>query len=370
MPGGRLFVKTGEKEVMTVSLGIIEGFYGPLWSWEERQQLVKTLAPHGYAFYLYAPKADAWLRRRWQEPFPEEQGRAMADFSRFCRRQGVSFGVGLSPYEIFNNFDQAAQDQLARKLKALEKLGLDELAILFDDMRSDIPNLAQVQADIMHWVRDHTDIPRLSVCPSYYSDDPVLDRVFGERPADYLATLGQTLDPSIHVFWTGEEVCSREISPGHLKRVGKLLGRKPILWDNYPVNDGDRMSGHLHLRGFTGRPAGNAAWLAGHAINPALQPTLTTLPALTLAESYRLGPDYQYGQAFLHAAREVLGSELANQLRRDLLVLQDAGLGRLSEERKQALLHTYDAFDHPAASEIMRWLAGDYQVTDEMVQTQ
>ena len=97
---------------------------------------------------------------------------------------------------------------------------------------------------------------------------------------------------------------------------------------------------------------------------------MTTLPALTLAESYRLGPDYQYGQAFLHAAREVLGSELANQLRRDLLVLQDAGLGRLSKERKQALLHTYDAFDHPAASEIMRWLAGDYQVTDEMVQTQ
>ncbi|GHD43187.1 beta-N-acetylglucosaminidase [Marinobacter persicus] len=359
-----------ESIAMTVSLGIIEGFYGPLWSWPERRRLLETLAPHGYGFYLYAPKADAFLRRRWQDPHPEEQARELADFARFCRKQGVRFGVGLSPYEIFNDFDQTAQSHLAAKLRALEKLGLDELAILFDDMRSDHPDLARQQADIMHWVRDHTAIQRLSVCPSYYSDDPVLDRVFGERPAGYLETLGQELDPAIQVFWTGEEVCSREISPGHLKRVGKLLGRKPLLWDNYPVNDGDRMSQHLHLRAFTGRAAANAAWLAGHAINPALQPTLTAIPALTLAESYRLGPDYQYGQAFVHAAREVLGKELGSQVRNDLLVLQDAGLGRLSDERRQALIHTYDAFDHPAASEIMRWLSGEYQVTDEMVETQ
>jgi hypothetical protein len=130
------------------------------------------------------------------------------------------------------------------------------------------------------------------------------------------------------------------------------------------------MSRHLHLRAFTGRPAANAAHLAGHAINPALQPTLTAIPALTLAESYRLGPDYQYGQAFQHAARAVLGGALADQVQRDLLVLQDAGLGRISDEKKQDLMHTYDGFDHPAAQEILRWLSGDYQVTDEMVATQ
>ncbi len=222
----------------------------------------------------------------------------------------------------------------------------------------------------MDWVKANTSAGKLSVCPTYYSDDPVLDRVFGQRPADYLETLGAELDREVRVFWTGEEVCSREVSPGHLKRVSKLLGRKPLLWDNYPVNDGDRMSRHLHLRGFTGRPAGNAAYLAGHAINPALQPVLTTIPAITLAECYRQGPDYQYGQAFLHAAREVLGLELAGQLHKDLLTLQDTGLARISDEKKQALIHTYDAFDHPAAHEILRWLAGDYQVTDEMVATQ
>ncbi|PCM43055.1 beta-N-acetylglucosaminidase domain-containing protein [Marinobacter sp. ANT_B65] len=355
---------------MSTTLGIIEGFYGPVWSWQERKQLVRTLAPHGYGFYLYAPKADAFLRRRWQEPHPQEMAAELSEFGRFCRAQGVRFGVGLSPYEIFNCFDDTARAALAAKLEMLDRTGIDELAILFDDMHADTPDLAETQVDIMHWVRERTQARHLSVCPSYYSDDPVLDRVFGERPTAYLETLGRLLNREIHVFWTGEEVCSREISPGHLKRVSERLGRKPVLWDNYPVNDGDRMSRHLHLRAFTGRSAANGAYLAGHGVNPALQSVLTTIPAITLAESYRQGTEYQYGQAFGHAAKEVLGRELADQLHADLLVLQDAGLERISEEKRQSLIHTYGAYDHPAASEIIRWLRGEYQVTDEMVQTQ
>ncbi|HLV76470.1 MAG TPA: beta-N-acetylglucosaminidase domain-containing protein [Marinobacter sp.] len=355
---------------MTVELGIVEGFYGPLWSWSERRQLVSTLTPHGYSFYLYAPKADPYLRRRWHEPHPHDQTEALAEFARFCQREGVRFGVGLSPFEIFNDFNEDARNALAAKLKMLDRLGIQELAILFDDMRPSTSDLARTQVDIIRWVQQTSGAGIISVCPTYYSDDPVLDRVFGQRPADYLAALGAGLEREVRVFWTGEEVCSREISPGHLKRISTLLGRKPLLWDNYPVNDGDRMSRHLHLRGVTGRPAANAAYLAGHAINPALQPTLTAIPAITLAEAYRLGPDYQYGQAFLHAAREVVGLEFAEQLQTDLLTLQDAGLGRISNEKMRALVHTYDAFDHPAATEILRWLAGEYQVTDEMVQTQ
>ncbi len=351
-------------------LGIIEGFYGPLWSWQERRQVVTALAPHGYRNYWYAPKADAFLRRRWSEPHPDPVASELADFAGFCRVQNVRFGVGLSPFEVYNNCDQPATAALADKLAAFEQLGVTNLAILFDDMKGDTPDLAARQADIIHWVAERSGAEQLTVCPSYYSDDPVLDRVFGQRPEHYLEHLGRALDPSVQVFWTGEEVCSREISPGHLQRVSEALGRKPVLWDNYPVNDGDRMSRHLHLRGFTGRPAANRAYIAGHAINPALQPTLTTIPAITLARSYRQGPGYQYGQAFQRAAEEVLGKDLAQQVSADLLILQDAGLERISSERRRALTECYRRFDHPAAAEILKWLAGDYQVTDEMVQTQ
>ncbi len=355
---------------MTIDLGIIEGFYGPLWCWQERRDLVAALAPHGYRFYLYAPKADAFLRRRWDEPYPPDQAAELAAFAGFCANQQVRFGVGLSPFEVFNRFDDGAKAALAAKLEFLDGLGITDLAILFDDMRSDTPDLARCQAEIVHWVRERTAASRLIMCPSYYSDDPVLDRVFGPRPERYLEDLGESLAAEVEVFWTGEEVCSREVSPGHLARITRALGRKPLLWDNYPVNDGDRMSRHLHLRGFTGRPAANAAHLAGHAINPALQPTLTRIPAITLAASYRQGENYEYGRAFFAAACEVLGDDLAGQLQADLLSLQDAGLGRLGDERRQALRQCYGRVDHPAAGEILRWLDGGYQVTDEMVQTQ
>lgn len=41
---------------MTAQLGIIEGYYGKPWSWQARAETVTFLKPHGYAFYLYAPK--------------------------------------------------------------------------------------------------------------------------------------------------------------------------------------------------------------------------------------------------------------------------------------------------------------------------
>jgi hyaluronoglucosaminidase len=352
-----------------VELGIIEGFYGRPWSWKERAETVAFLAPHGYRFYLYAPKADPYLRRRWREPHPEETVRSLARLAERCREAGVRFGVGVSPYEVFQGFDAAAREALARKLELLDGLGVRDVAILFDDMSGDTPELADRQAEIVHWAAGRTRADRVLVCPSYYSDDPVLDRVFGRRPEGYVERLGALLDPAIEVFWTGEEVCSRALSVGHLRRVTEQLGRKPFLWDNYPVNDGQRMSQYLHLRGFTGRPAAIGGHVAAHGINPALQPTLTRIPALTLVESYRLGEAYQYGEAFRRAAAEVLGDELGARVREDVLFLQDMGLDRLGE-KEAVLRERYAGVDHPGAREIIGWLDGEYRITDEIVQTQ
>ena len=81
---------------MTVDLGIIEGFFGRPYSWVERADMVRALAPHGYGFYLYAPKADGYLRRNWREPYPDADLQALRDFAGVCRDAGFRFGVGLS----------------------------------------------------------------------------------------------------------------------------------------------------------------------------------------------------------------------------------------------------------------------------------
>ena len=355
---------------MTPDLGIIEGFFGRPYSWAERADMVSALQPHGYRFYLYAPKADACLRRRWREPYPDAELEALAAFAAHCRIAGVRFGVGLSPYELFLGFDDAARAALGAKLDQLDSLGLDDLGVFFDDMRGDLPDLAARQVEIIDWIAARTSARRLIVCPSYYTDDPVLDRVFGQRPANYLEDLGRDLDPAIQLMWTGEEVCAREYSPGHLTRVAEQMRRKPFLWDNYPVNDGPRMAPHLHLRAFTGRPASIGAHISGHAINTASQAVLSRIPAITLAQSYRDGAAYQYGAAFRRAAIEVLGAELADAVERNLLLLEDAGLSGMDAERKTKVRARFAAFDHPGAREIVAWLDGAWATGSAELQTQ
>ncbi|HSJ10481.1 MAG TPA: beta-N-acetylglucosaminidase domain-containing protein, partial [Longimicrobiales bacterium] len=292
---------------MTPELGIIEGFYGTPWTWQQREDATSFLGAAGYRTWFYAPKSDEWLRTRWQEPRPPEDARMLARFADHCHQLGMRFGIGLSPFEAYRAFDRTMRDALERKLAFYDELGVDDVAILFDDMRGDLPDLALRQAEMIDAARAVSAAERLFMCPTYYSDDPVLDRIFGARPDGYLEQLGAALDPAVHVFWTGEEICSREYSPGHLRRVGEQLRRKPFLWDNYPVNDTERMARYLHLRAFTGRHADIADHVAGHMINPALQPVLSRIPALTLVESYRDGADYAYGAAFRRAAARVLG---------------------------------------------------------------
>lgn len=351
-------------------LGIIEGYFGRHWSWAERVGVVARLGPAGYGFFHYAPKAEALLRKRWQEPFGADALGELAAFAGTCSDARMRFGVGLTPFGVQHGFGVDERAALKAKLAQLDSVGIADCAILFDDMDGDIPDLAARQAEVMAFVLDHSRATRFFLCPSYYSDDPVLDRVFGTRPDNYLADLGRLIDSAVAIYWTGEEVCSREIGCGHLGDVAQLLGRKPALWDNYPVNDGPRMSQHLHLRAFTGRSVEAGAMLSHHAINPMSQPVLGCIAALTLPMLYERGADYRYGGAFMDAAVAVLGEELAAMLQTDLLTLNDSGLDRMSEERKAKLSARYAAVDQPAAREVIDWLGGGYAITGEMLQTQ
>jgi hypothetical protein len=352
-----------------MELSIIEGYFGPAWSWPERTETMRVLAARGYRRFIYAPKADPFLRRRWRERHPAEELQRIADFAASCRAVGVRFGIGLTPFEAHLGDEAGAFAALAAKLEDLDAVGIDDLALLFDDMKGDLPDLAARQVRMTEFCAGGMRASGLIMCPSYYSDDPILDRVFGARPAHYLADLGRGLDPAIGIFWTGSKVCATEFDTADMERVGAEMRRKPFLWDNYPVNDGPRMSKHLHLRAFTGRPAALANVCAGHAINPALQPVLTRIPALTLAASYRAGTRYDPDTAFTAAAAEILGADLAGLLAGDASALQDLGLDA-DAAQKDRWRARYAAFPHPAAQEIIGWLDGIYGVSAELVQTQ
>ncbi|HEY1427883.1 MAG TPA: beta-N-acetylglucosaminidase domain-containing protein [Caulobacteraceae bacterium] len=352
---------------MTPPLGIIEGYYGRPWSWDMREEQARFFAGHGHSSYIYAPKADKRLRKQWRDDHPQDAADRLARMAKLCAELGMGFGVGLSPYEAYRDFGEETRAALARKVAFFDDLGCTELAILFDDMKGDQSDLAAVQVRMAHFVAEHSKAKRLIVCPTVYTDDAMLVRAYGPFPPAYLDELGASLDPKFEIYWTGEEVCSREYSPGHLEQVGERLRRKPTLWDNYPVNDGPGMSPFLYLRAFTGRPASIGPQIASHMVNPCLQPVLFRIPALTLAESYAKGDAYEYLRAWDRAAEAVLGAELADVLRRHYRLFHDQGLGRIDEQTPR-IRERWSAFDHPAAHEVLAWLDGHWTVTREMME--
>lgn len=344
-----------------IPVGVVEGFFGRSWSWDDRAACAGFLGGLGFDFYIYAPKDDRHLRRRWREPWPAETAARIAELAEICRGRDLRFGIGLSPFELHLRNVRDDRAALQAKTRQLNQAGPDILCILFDDMRGDTPDLAGRQARIVDEICAVSTAKAFIVCPTYYAFDPVLEDVFGPMPDGYLAELGRLLDPDIDIFWTGPKVCSRRYPPEHLDEVAALLRRKPFLWDNYPVNDGAAMAPFLHLGPFRDRPPALQQRLAGHAVNPMNQAWLSRIPLCSLADSYRLGAAYDPEAAFAAACRHQCGDELGAMLAADLALFQQTGLENLTADARQALERRYGDFrGHACADEVLGWLAGDF----------
>ncbi len=345
-------------------LGIIEGFFGRTWSWPARTEMARFLARNGYDFYLYAPKADPYLRRQWQTPWPDEEWRALCALRDTCRALGLRFGVGLSPLELYREPWPQSREALTRKLHQLNRLDPDLLGLLFDDMRGDLPELAERQVALTHLAAEVSSARQLILCPTYYSFDPILEKVFGARPPGYWEHLGQHLDPTIDLFWTGPEVCSRTYSNDHLEQVTGLLQRQPFLWDNYPVNDSARLSSFLRLDAYPASHGALNGHVAGHAVNPMNQAYLSQIPLSTLSAAYQLGTGYQPEQALVEACNTYCPATMAEHLIADRSLLQEKGLNEMTEGDRRRLSAHYQPFaaqGHPHALELLDWLSGGYK---------
>ena len=355
----------------TTHCGIIEGFFGRSWSWEDRKNYAEFLALNQYNFYIYAPKSDKNLRKHWQQDWPDEIKKQLLDLRQVYRAANVQFGIGLSPYELYLDYSQnshsspkQSRDRRARlnqRIEQINRLEPDILCILFDDMRGDIPGLAQIQTDIAHQAAAISSAKKIIFCPTYYSFDPVLEKVFGTMPENYWQTFAQQLDKTIDIFWTGEKVCSTHYPAEHLAQVTELVGRKPFLWDNYPVNDGAVKSNLLQLRAFDQSHSQLADKVAGHAVNPMNQPWLSQIPLASLPLAYREKENYSADVAFTTISKNLCGNKLAEQLSQDINLLQERGLKNLDAQERQALNIVYQGFDSPYAQEIVAWLNGEYQ---------
>ncbi len=269
-------------------LGIIEGFYGRFYTGAERKRLISFAASHGMDTYIFAPKNFDHLRKAWREGFSRDEVTALRHWSAHAHRLGMIFGVGISPINLTLTYNDDRDLFLSRVNSLVSGAGLDAIAILFDDVKLDCARAAQVQNAI---IKDACGllcgkVKRLYFCPTYYSFDPILDRIFGARPETYLRDLMQGLPDFALPFWTGDKVVPERVSPDSVARATEALGRRPVLWDNYPVNDSKRLSPLLRLSPFKGRE-GLSGLVEGHLSNPMLEPRLSEIPLLTLEMVYQ-----------------------------------------------------------------------------------
>jgi len=341
-----------------IKVGVIEGFFGKPWDWSARQSGIDFLRDCGYQFYVYAPKADPFLRRRWREPIPAQTMQQLSELSSRCRERDIVLGIGLTPFEIYLNYDANTKMALRSKVLQLNEIRADMLCILFDDMRGDVDDLPALQVKVISDVCAWSNAKRFIVCPTYYSYDSVLAREFGPPPKRYLRDFGRMLDSRIDVFWTGEHIISEGYPAQHIAEVATEIGRKPFIWDNHISNDSRIRTSHLFIDPSSDAWELPAAAVAGLAINPMNQAHLSRIALCG------------YKQLLEHPREQVLvsnlcwplaGASFAERLAADCGLFQVRGLEQIDTDTRRRLLGLYEAEKtNPYAQEVSAWLRGEY----------
>ncbi len=57
--------------------GVIEGFYGRPWSFDQRKDLFTCMRQFEFTVYIYAPKDDLKHRAQWRDLYTDEECRKL-----------------------------------------------------------------------------------------------------------------------------------------------------------------------------------------------------------------------------------------------------------------------------------------------------
>jgi hyaluronoglucosaminidase len=248
--------------------GVIEGYYGPPYSHEDRLWWLERLGRWGMNLYVHAPKDDRLQREDWRAPYSDERLRDFSELVERGARAGVQVGFAISPGLSMKYSSREDLACLLGKLRRFRELGVRFFSLGLDDVPSELTHaedrlafasLAEAHVAVAHALRDGLGPEAcLWLVPTDY---------VGTGPTDYLETLGERLDPAIEVAWTGRTVVSPSIRVDEAARRAATLGRRLLVWDNVPVADGP-MRPVLHLGPYVGRDPGLAKHVSGVLLNP------------------------------------------------------------------------------------------------------
>ena len=225
--------------------GYIEGYYGRLLEWQDRDRLLDGLEAAGMTSYFYAPKDDACQRQFWRQTHDAAWRRAFTRFAGKAATKDIQIIAGISPgldfdYASLDQANDAGGDFTILLNKALMLLadGASFIALLMDDIAADFERRAgsfasegTAHAVLTNRLGAAIDVPIILV-PRIYADSLVTSD--DSQSKTYLKDLARDLEPHHRVVYCGDDIVA--VQPRNDKD-GCLNPSAVIIWDNFYAND-------------------------------------------------------------------------------------------------------------------------------------
>ena len=250
--------------------GYIEGFYGTPWTHAQRLDMLRFAASHGANTWFYAPKDDPFHRKLWREHYPPEELDRLRELKETADENGVAMFWCVAPGLSMCYSDEADRAALWGKLRSLYDAGFRDFGLLLDDIPAELfyskdreryGETVAAHIDLCRKTFDRLkswdDGVRLTVCPMQYH---------GAGTEDYISRLGKALPQEVLLFFTGADICSKELTCREAEIFREATGHRPLYWDNYPVNDAE-MFKEMHVGPLIGREPGLYRCAAGLIAN-------------------------------------------------------------------------------------------------------
>ncbi|MGJ7032435.1 beta-N-acetylglucosaminidase domain-containing protein [Niabella hirudinis] len=220
--------------------GIVEGFYGNPYSFQDRLRLFAFMGHNKMNTYIYGPKDDPYhgFGTKWRDPYPAEQAMNMKKLIDAAHKNKVNFIWAVHPGNNISWDDKDGDDVVddfkacVNKFRKMYELGVRSFAVFFDDIGgigADAANQAKMMNYLnKNFVKQMPDVHSLILCPTQYNER--------RTKGDYLNILKTEMDSSVRIMWTGKSVI-RQIDRETMDWINPRIGRKAYIWWNYPVTD-------------------------------------------------------------------------------------------------------------------------------------
>ena len=217
--------------------GYIEGYYGRLLSWSEREQILEKLSVCNFNTYFYCPKEDLKHRLIWRKSYKKNWIEPFRNFCKNAKNSKINILVGISPGLDFIFKEKSCDFKiLIKKTKQLKSYGATFIGLMFDDISPNSQNNDNkkpegvLHAELANYLSEELN-EKIFVVPRVYCDELI------EKNCTYLADFGKTIKKDISIFYCGKKIIAETNSNAELTIIKKFTSNEIIFWDNLYAND-------------------------------------------------------------------------------------------------------------------------------------